>query len=125
MTDGLLLGLGHHTIPIPRLVWQRLLKARARKIRARLGFMSEDHHRVRDFVVTELPRAGAPLPPESIAEELGLDVPLVRSILDELEEQLTFLFRNDQGAVAWAYPVTVDETPHRASFSSGEEAYSP
>ena len=87
--------------------------------------MSENHHRVRDFVVRELPRCGAPLPPESIAEELGLPVSLVRSILSELEEHLTFLFRNERGAVTWAYPVTVDETPHRASFSTGEEAYSP
>jgi len=112
-------------IPIPRVVWQRLVTARARKIRSNLGFMSEDHHRVRDFVVRELPRAGAPMPPEAIAEELGLAVPLVRSLLTELEEHLTFLFRNDEGAVTWAYPVTVDETPHRASFSTGEEAYSP
>jgi len=125
MTDSLLLGLGRHMIPIPRVVWQRLVAARARKIRSSLGFMSEDHHRVRDFVVTELPRAGAPIPPESIAEELGLAVPLVKSLLTELEEHLTFLYRNDQGAVTWAYPVTVDETPHRASFSTGEEAYSP
>lgn len=125
MTDSLILGLGRHMIPIPRVVWHRLLKDRARKVRARLGFMSQDHHRVRDFAVTELPRAGAPLTPDSIAEKLGLAVPLVRSILTELEEHLTFLFRNEQGAVTWAYPVTVDETPHRASFSTGEEAYSP
>ncbi len=125
MTDGLLLGLGHYMIPIPRMVWQRLLKARARKIRASLGFMSEDHHRVRDFTVLELPRTGAPLPPEAIAEALDLEVPRVVSILEELEKHLTFVFRGDQRVVTWAYPVTVDETPHRASFSTGEEAYSP
>jgi hypothetical protein len=125
MTDGLLLGLGRHMIPIPRMVWLRLMKANARKIRASLRFMTEDHHRIRDFVVTELPRAGVPLPPESIARELDLAVPRVESLLDELEEHLTFLFRNDRGAVTWAYPVTVDETPHHARFSSGEEAYSP
>ena len=125
MKDRLLLGLGRHMIPIPCMVWQRLTRARARGIRAGLGFMSEDHHRVRDFVVTELPRAGSPLPPESVAGGLDLDVTRVTSILDELEQHLTFLFRNDEGAVTWAYPVTVDETPHRASFSTGEEAYAP
>jgi hypothetical protein len=123
--DGVLLGLGRHMVPVPRLVWRRIMTANARRISARLGFMSEDHHRVRDFAVTELPRAGAPLSPESIAAALDLAVPRVRSILDELEEHLTFLFRGDGGAVTWAYPVTVDETPHRASFSTGEEAYSP
>ncbi len=125
MTDRLLLGLGRHMIPLPRALWRRAFSATARKSRAGLAFMSDDHHRVRDFVVTELPRRGAPLPPETIAEALGLAVPRVASILDELERHLTFLFRSRGSAVTWAYPVTVDETPHRAHFSTGEEAYAP
>jgi hypothetical protein len=125
MTDGLLVGIGRYMIPVPRSVWRRLMKAETSKIRARLRFMSEDHHRVRDFVVTELPRRGEPLAPQSIAEALGLPAARVVAILDELEKHLTFLFRNERGAVTWAYPVTVDETPHRATFSSGEQAYSP
>ena len=125
MTDRLLLGLGRYMIPIPRMLWRRLMQSNARKVRAGLRFMSEDHHRIRDFVVTELPRAGVPLPPESIAAVLDLAVSRVSSVLDELERHLTFVFRNDQGAVSWAYPVTVDETPHHARFNTGEQAYSP
>ena len=54
MGDSLLLGLGRYMIPIPRLLWQRLPRAQARRLRAGLAFMSEDHHRVRDFAVLEL-----------------------------------------------------------------------
>lgn len=125
MEKSLLLGLGRYLIPIPGMVWRRLMKSRGREISGAIGFMSEDHHRVRDFVVLELTRAGAPLSPESIGEALDLDIARVQSILDQLEKRLMFLFRNDQGAVTWAYPVTVDETPHHASLSTGEEAYSP
>jgi len=125
MKDSLLLGLGSYMIPIPRMIWERVVKGEARKTRERLSFMSKDHHRVRDFAVLELPRTGAPLAPEAIAKALDLDVPRVVSILEELEEHLTFVFRGDQRAVTWAYPVTVDETPHHAAFSTGEEAYSP
>jgi len=125
MTDRVLLGLGRHMIPIPRMLWHRVVHAHARRIRAGLGFMSEDHHRVRNFVVTELPRAGVPLLPERIAAALDLPVSRVASLLEELERHLVFLFRNDRGAVTWAYPVTVDKTPHHATFSTGEEAYSP
>jgi hypothetical protein len=125
MSDRLLLGVGRYMIPIPRIVWQRLIKANARKMQARLGFMSPDHHRVRDFVVTELRRQAAPLPPCLIAEKLGLAADRVGTILDELEKHLTFLVRNAAGAVTWAFPVTVDETPHRARFTTGEELYSP
>jgi hypothetical protein len=112
-------------IPIPRIVWQRLIKVNARKTGARLGFMSADHHRVRDFVVTELQRRAAPLPPGLVAEKLELAADRVSRILDELERHLTFLVRNAEGAVTWAFPVTVDETSHRARFTTREEIYSP
>jgi hypothetical protein len=125
MSDRLLLGLGRYMIPIPRVVWQRLIKRTGRTVRAGLGFMGEEHHAVRDFVVTELPRVGAPLTPEIIGANLDLAVDRVTAILDQLERRLTFLFRNTEGSVTWAYPVTVDETPHHATFTTGEEAYSP
>jgi len=125
MKDRLLLGLGRFMIPIPRAVWQRAMQANARKTRTGLGFMSADHHRVRDFVVMELARRGAPLAPRAIAAALNLELPRVTAILDELESHLLFLFRNEHGEVTWAYPVTVEATPHHAHFSTGEEAYSP
>ena len=53
----LLFGLGHHMLPVPPLLWQPIVRASARKTGAGLGFMSEDHHRVRDHVVLELPGA--------------------------------------------------------------------
>jgi hypothetical protein len=125
LTDKLLLGIRRYVVPIPRVVWEPLVKAGGRKARASLSFMSEDHHRVRDFAVLELPRTGAPLSAAAIAKALDLSLARVGSILDDLEEHLTFLFRSDGENVTWAYPVTVEETPHHARFSSGEEAYSP
>ena len=118
MDDNLLLGLGRFTLPIPRMIWQRLVKGGAH-----LDFMSPEHHRVRNFVVTELPRAAKPLSPEYIGQKLNLPRPRVVDILDDLERHMTFLFRNPQGAVNWAYPVTVDRTPHRVTFSTGEQIY--
>lgn len=123
MNKRLLLGVWRAMLPIPRPVWQRQVAKSEHSGHARLSFMTDDHHRVRDFVVLELPRAGVPLPPELIAEKLNLPVDRVRAILDELEKHMTFLFRNQQGAVTWAYPVTVEHTPHRVTFSTGERVY--
>jgi hypothetical protein len=125
MNGGILLGYRHHMIPVPGFVWKRAIKAAARKARAGLAFMSTDHHRVRDFVVTELPRVAAPLSPDLVARKLSLSIDRVNAMLEELERHLTFLYRNAEGAVTWAYPVTVDETPHHATFNTGEHAYSP
>jgi hypothetical protein len=123
MKDALLLGLGRHMIPIPRAIWRRQVAKAAPRVTAALGFMSAEHHLVRNFAVSELPRIGKPLSPELIAQRLDLPEARVRIILEDLEKHLTFLFRNEQGAVAWAYPVTADQTPHRVTFSTGEQIH--
>jgi hypothetical protein len=115
MRKSVLLGLGRTMLPIPPAIWRRHVRAGAH-----LGFMSEDHHRVREFVVKELPRVAAPLSPGTIAERLNLPEERVTRLLDDLERHMTFLFRNDRGFVTWAYPVTAEQTPHHMSFSTGE-----
>ena len=82
--------------------------------------MTKAHHLIRYFVVRELPRIGKPIPPELISEELNMSLSKTIEILDELEKNLFFLVRNEQGDVTWAFPVTVDETPHRMTLSTGE-----
>lgn len=118
MDNQLLLGLWRYVLPIPPQVWQRIVKPDAD-----LDFMDADHHRVRDLVVREMPAQGIPLTPEWISQQLGMNRSQVVAILDELERNMTFLFRNSQGAVTWAYPVTVDKTPHHVTFSTGEQIY--
>jgi hypothetical protein len=119
MDKNLLTGVGRLTIPVPPAIWHKTGEGEG----GHMDFMSEAHHRVRDYAVMELPRSGKPLPPERIAQELQLPQAQVVEILDELERHKTFLFRDAQGAVTWAYPVTVDQTPHQVRFSSGEQVY--
>ena len=95
----------------------------AKQTEAELGFMTGTHRTVHHYVVRELPRLGRPMPPDNIARDLELPLERVVHILDDLEAHMTFLFRNGAGAVVWAYPVTVEETPHRITFSSGEKLY--
>jgi hypothetical protein len=123
MKDSLLLGISRWMIPIPRLIWHRRISRSAQHLASSLDFMSVEHHRVRDFSVRELPRSGKPLPPNSIAGNLNLPLDRVHTILDDLEKHMTFLFRNEQGEVTWAYPVTVEKTPHHVALSTGEEIY--
>jgi len=119
MDETMLIGLWRLTLPVPPAIWKKRDQGGGNP----LGFMTEAHHRVRDFAVAELIRGGQPLAPEHIAQELQLPQARVAEILNELERHKTFLFRNAQGAVTWAYPVTVDLTPHRLRFSTGEQVY--
>lgn len=78
---------------------------------------------VHHFAVKELPYAGKPLSPDVISKRMGIPVDQITDILDDLEKRMTFLFRNNKGAVTWAYPVTVEKTPHKITFSTGEQLY--
>jgi hypothetical protein len=124
MSGRALIGLGQHMIPVPHMLWQWQVRRGAQRAKAHLGFMSEEHHLVREFAVRELPKVGEPLSPEFIAEDLNLPLARIEGILDELEKHMTFVCRNSQGAVVWAYPVTAESTPHRVTFSTGEQVYS-
>ncbi len=123
MNKSLLLGYRRFILRIPRPIWQQEVARSARASEKSLAFMTADHHRVRDFVVREMPRIAEPISPETIGKSLNMEVAKVNSILDELEQNMTFLFRNEHGSVIWAYPVTVEQTPHRITFSTGEQIY--
>jgi hypothetical protein len=122
MDGKLLVGLWRIMIPVPRALWQGMIMQEVGKTEKRLDFMTREHRMVHHFVVRELPRVGGPVSPEFVAQGVGLPIERVNGILGELEAAMTFLFRNEQGAVSWAYPVTADETPHRVTFGTGEQA---
>ncbi len=125
MKKRIRLGIGKHLLSIPTWLVGMEKKMARNKARheAAMGFMTDDHRRVHHFVVKELPKSGAPLSPDAIAAAVGISRDRVDALLNDLERNMTFLYRNKDGRVAWAYPVTVDETPHRLTFSSGEQVY--
>jgi hypothetical protein len=123
MNELVLLGTGNQILSISQTRWEEQVARAPEHVAKRLNFMSATHHRVRYFVVKEIIRLGRPLSPVYIAEKLGLPQHQVATILEELERHLFFLTRNDSGAVAWAYPVTAEPTPHQVVFSSGERVF--
>ncbi len=123
MGQSILLGQNQQLQKVPQAMWKQHLAQVPEHAPARLSFMTEAHQRVRNFVVKELALRQQPLEPKYISENLDLPLDQVTRILDELEKKLFFLVRNGQGAVTWAYPVTVEVTPHRLSFDSGEKLY--
>jgi hypothetical protein len=123
MEEKVLLGRDQQILKIPRAMWEQHLAQIPQHSQSRLNFMTEAHHQIRCFVVKALANRQKPIDPEFIARELNLPLEQVNAILEELERRLFFLVRNEQGAVAWAYPVTVETTPHKLNFSSGERLY--
>lgn len=116
-------GFWKYMLPIPASLLEKRAETGGLRIREEVAFMTEMHRMVHHFVVREMPSHGMPMDPGFIAEGVNLPEEQVAGILQELEESKIFLFRNEGGAVVWAYPVTAEETPHRLTFSTGEEIY--
>jgi hypothetical protein len=123
MHESILVGQGDQISSLPAEHWEHHLAQAPEHGKQRLAFMSKTHHLIRDYVVRNLPKVGKPLQLADIASDLDLEVDEVGAILDELERRLFFLVRNSRDAVSWAFPVTVEPTPYRLAFDSGEEVY--
>ena len=123
MSNKLMLGLWRYIIKIPPSLWQKQIAKGKRRLEKEHGSLSEDYRLIHHFVVRELPYAGKPLSPKLISNKLDLPLDGVETTLDYLEKRMTFLYRNKNGEVVWAYPVTVDKTPHKITFDTGEQLY--
>jgi len=118
--DEILVGRGYRILTHSFDVLRRHLEDAQHSRSPRLSFMTEEHHRVRDFAVAEIPRLGRALPPGHIAEKTGLSHERVEAIVNELEAHRFFLARDEERRVSWAFPVTSERTPHRLELSTGE-----
>ncbi|MBT3367494.1 MAG: hypothetical protein HN416_10085 [Nitrospina sp.] len=123
MRKNMKLGLWRYMINVPPFLWEKQISKMKRKLQAEYRSLSGEHHSVHHFVVRELADAGEPLSPEWVSQRLDIPADRVKTILDDLEEGMTFLFRNNNGEVVWAYPGTVERTPHHVSFNTGQELY--
>ncbi len=123
MTNKLMLGLWRYVIHVPSFLWERQIARGRNKIQKVYEGFGEETRRVHHFVVRQLPCRKEPLSLAFISESLNLSSARVAQALDHLEKNMTFLYRNKEGLVTWAYPVTVDKTPHRLKFSTGEEIF--
>lgn len=124
MKEIILIGRKEHIMEADAGQFRREVAHSHQQPSTRLSFMTPDHHRIRNFAVTELPRNDEkPLSAQSISERLSLPLAQVIAILDDLQRHLFFLVLNTASEVSWAYPVTSEPTPHSLRFSSGECTY--
>ena len=119
----MLMGIGRFMIPIPQVISNRGLERGASGARAKAELLSEEERQVHYFVVKKMAVAKEPITAELVSEELGIEVNRVEEIIDKLEGMKTFLYRSDSKGITWAYPLSLDNTGHEISASTGERFF--
>lgn len=119
-TDKILIGIWRKIISMPPLIYNKEINRFGKIVRARINRLSEEENKIHHFVVRELPNVGKPISFEFIARELNISADRVSSHVEKLEKKKTYFYRYNDEGINWAYPVTVDNTPHHVSFSTGE-----
>ena len=119
--NKILIGIWHKMIPAPVFILNRDIEKMAKIMKARGNKLPEEKKRIHYFVVRELPNAGQPISLEFIAQGLKMPIDRVSTLVDEMEKDKSFFYRYHSEGINWAYPVTVDNTPHHVTFSTGEQ----
>ena len=115
------MGIGRFMIPIPQVASSKGLEKGASGARAKAKLLSEEERKVHYFIVKKMAIAKEPITAELVGEELGLPLETVEKTIDKLESLKTFLYRSDGKGINWAYPLSLENTGHRMTVSTGEE----
>ena len=115
------MGIGRFMVPIPRMISNRGLEKGATGAKAKAELLSEDERKVHYFVVKKMAVAKEPITSELVGKELDMPLERVEKIIDKLESLKTFLYRSDGKGINWAYPLSLENTGHRMTVSTGEE----
>src|SRR5437763_1409386 len=122
--ETLLLGRGRSLERTSTEMWRTNLAAAPGSMAQRLSFMTADHRRIRNSAVLHLPRnQHRPASIHQLSRLNALEESRVAEVLADLQKNLFFLVADQRGDVTWAFPVTIDRTPHHLTFSSGERLW--
>ena len=91
--------------------------------KAKAEKLSEEERKVHHFIVEEMAVAKQPITAEIVGEELNVPVSRVAKIIDKLEGLKTFLYRSDGLGINWAYPLSLENTGHKMTASTGERFF--
>jgi hypothetical protein len=114
------MGACKFMIPIPQVISNKGLEKGVSGAREKAGVLSEEERKVHHFVVKKMAVVKEPISTELVSEELGIPVETVEETINKLEGLKTFLYRSDGKGINWAYPLSLADTGHRMTASTGE-----
>lgn len=120
MEEHIFFGRGRDLMEISSKGWRHFINEAPERSKEFHPGITLEHLQIRDYAIETLALTGKALQPATIERAFNKSKKRVEKILDDLQRNLVFIARDDQGAVTWAHPVTVNPTPHRLHLSEGE-----
>jgi hypothetical protein len=114
------MGIGKFMVPIPLAISNSGLKKGVSGAETKAQCLSEQERRVHHFVVRKMALVDEPIKAELVAEETGLPLNEAEKAIDKLESLKTFLYRSEGKGIDWAYPLSLEDTGHRMTATTGE-----
>ena len=123
MERKMYMGIGRFMFPIPQVISARGLKKGVSSARGKSKFLSVEERKIHHFIVKKMAIVQQPIRAELISEELSISVDRVEKTMNKLEGLKTFLYRSDGMGINWAYPISLENTGHKISVSTGERFF--
>ncbi len=119
----MLMGVGKFMIPIPWVIASKGLGKGTAGARAKADLLSPEERKIHHFIISRMAGTKTPLTAEQVGSELDLPVDRVAATIDKLEELKTYLYRSDGKGINWAYPLSLEDTGHQMTGSTGERFF--
>jgi len=120
MEEHILFGRDRDLMEIPSKGWKHFIDDAPERSKEFHPDITLEHLQVRNYAIETLALTGEALQPSTIERAFNKSKKRVEKILDDLQRNLVFIARDNQGAVTWAHPVTVEPTPHRLHLPGGK-----
>ncbi len=114
------ISIGRYLLPVPSALVRSMTRREADRWARKRAKLTPLQRKLHAMIVRDLPGAGAALAAATVAERAEETLDDVEQAFARLHSALGFIALDDTGAVKWAYPVTLANTPHHLAFESGE-----
>jgi hypothetical protein len=119
----LFMGVGGFMIPIPRKIAEIGLKKGVSGANAKAALLTAEERKVHHFIVRKMAVVQEPITAQLVSEEVGFELEMVENTINKLEGMKTFVYRSDGLGINWAYPISLENTRHIMTASTGERFF--
>ena len=117
------MGIRRFMLPLPLAISAKGVKRGVSGAKTKANLLSKEEREVHHFIVKQMAIAKEPITIEFIGKKLNISINRIKDIVAKLEGMKTFCYRYDSQGINWAYPLSLENTGHQMTVSTGEQFF--